>query len=270
MTCCLPGTAIEREFYFDRIDDNSGLLQNSVLSLLQGSDGMIWVGTQAALHQFDGYRFRIFEHDVANPASLPDSAITALAETEDGHLWVGTSANGIARFAPATGRFESRALAPDAIDRSSRQSITALRLDPSRGLWIGSRGGLDLLSAESNGREPIAAAAKDVAVGVVRDLLLDSRGDLWVASSSGLWRVKRDSRQLRRVAATALDDVSSIFEDQAHNVYIGTASGLFRVDGGGGEVSLAWPGEPGARIDAIAEDHAGTLWLAVRGQGLAT
>ncbi|MFZ1724014.1 MAG: EAL domain-containing protein [Dokdonella sp.] len=270
LASCLPGAAIEREFYFDRIDDNSGLLQNSVLSLRQGSDGMIWVGTQAALHQFDGYRFRIFEHDVANPGSLPDSAITALAETADGHLWVGTSANGIARFAPATGSFESHALAPDAINRSSRQSITALRLDPSRGLWIGSRGGLDLLSAESNGREHVETAAQDVAVGVVRDLLLDSRGNLWVASSSGLWRVNRDSRQLQRVAATALDDVSSIFEDQAHDIYIGTASGLFRVDGGGGEVSLAWPGEPGARIDAIAEDHAGTLWLAVRGQGLAT
>ena len=157
LTSCPSSAAIEREFYFDRIDDSSGLLQNSVLSLLQGSDGMIWVGTQAALHQYDGYRFRIFEHDVANPASLPDSAITALAETQDAHLWVGTSASGIARFEPATGRFESYTLALDAGDRSARQSITALRLDPSRGLWIGSRGGLDLLSAESHAREHFAA-----------------------------------------------------------------------------------------------------------------
>ncbi len=268
LTTCISSAAIEREFYFERLDDESGLLQNSVLSLLQSSDGTIWVGTQGALHHFDGYRFHIFEQGADDPAGLPDSAITALAETADRHLWVGSSASGVARFDPTTGRFDSFSLPADAVDRNARETITALRLDPSRGLWIGSRGGLDLLSAESNGRERLATALDGPAVGVVHDLLLASGGDLWVASGSGLWRVGHDTNQIRRVGASTLNDVSSIFEDHANNLYIGTSTGLSRVDPANGEVRLVWPSEHGANINAIVEDNAGKLWLAVSGKGL--
>lgn len=268
MATCLSGLAIEREFYFDRLDDQNGLLQNTVLSLLQGSDGTIWIGTQGALHQFDGYRFRIFEHNADDPDSLPDSAISALAETADGHLWIGSSAGGVSRFDPATGHFASFSLPADAFNRNARETIKALRLDPSRGLWIGSRGGLDLLSAEGNGREHYAPAAEGPAVGAVSDLQLASSGDLWVTSSSGLWRVDHGTSLIHRVGIETLGEVSSVFEDRRHVVYIGTSAGLSRVDPASGETHLEWPSEHGATIDAIVEDKAGKLWLAVSGQGL--
>ena len=268
LATCLYSSAVEREFYFDRLDDQNGLLQNTVLSMLQGSDGAIWIGTQSALHQFDGYRFRIFEHDADDPASLPDSAITALVETADQHLWVGSSAGGVSRFDPATGHFDSFSLPADAFNRNARETITALRLDPSRGLWIGSRGGLDLLSAENNGREHYAPELEDSSVGIVRDLQLASNGDLWVASSTGLWRVDHDSHQIRPIGTHTSAGVSSIFEDARNAIYIGTPAGLSRVDAASGETRLVWPSEPNTSIDAIVEDKDNKLWLAISGQGL--
>jgi ligand-binding sensor domain-containing protein len=57
LASALPLGAVEREFVFDRIDNESGLLQNSIRTLMQSRDGTIWIGTQRGLHQYDGYRF---------------------------------------------------------------------------------------------------------------------------------------------------------------------------------------------------------------------
>ena len=264
----LSVTAVERDFYFDRLDNQSGLLQNSVLSLIQSRDGTIWIGTQAALHQFDGYRFRLFEHDADDTNGLPDSAITALAETLDGRIWVGTSVSGIARLDPSSGRFDSFALAKGAFDRNARESVTALLLDPLRGLWIGSRGGLDLLSSESNGREHFLAADNGADVGVVRDIKLAADGTVWIASSTGLWRIVGDKNRLQKVAAESLHDIYSVFESSDHVLYVGSGEDLWSIDADGKLPRLLWTSEEAAAIVAIVEDHAGKLWLSVDDQGL--
>ncbi len=260
--------AVERNFYFDRLDNESGLLQNTVLSLIQSKDGTIWIGTQAALHQFDGYRFRLFEHSADDRDGLPDSAITALSETLDGRLWVGTSASGIARLDPASGRFDSFALANGAFDRNARESITALLVDPSRGLWIGSRGGLDLLSSESNGREHFLATDNNVDVGIVRDIKLASDGTVWIASSMGLWRIAGGMDRLEKVAGSGLQNVYSVFEGRDHSLYVGSDHGLLRVAPSGGQTKTLWTDGDSTAVISIVQDHAGKLWLSVSDKGL--
>ena len=269
MLCaCLSTAAVEREFYFDRIDNESGLLQNSVFALMQSSDGTVWIGTQGALHQFDGYRFRLFEHDPDNPNSLPDSAITGLAETLDGRIWVGTSASGVSRLSPGNGRFESFALANGAVDRNAREAVTALLLDPARGLWIGSRGGLDLLSSESNGREHYVPAGVSAGIGIVRDLALGDDGSTWIASNIGLWRIRKGKDQLEHVAKDSITDVYSVFESREHTLYLGTARGLLRLNADSGEANLVWSGKQITTVRSVVEDKTGNLWLAVSDQGL--
>ncbi|MCB1575313.1 MAG: hypothetical protein KDI80_15180, partial [Xanthomonadales bacterium] len=63
----LAASAIERDYFFDRLDNERGLLQNSIQALAQTRDGTMWIGTQAGLHQFDGYRFKVYEHDPDDP-----------------------------------------------------------------------------------------------------------------------------------------------------------------------------------------------------------
>ena len=111
---CPALRAVEREYFFDRLDNEDGLLQNSVLAMMQSSDGYMWISTQGALHRFDGYGFKVFEHDGEDSKSVPDSVINALAEDVDKRLWIGTNAGGVGRFDPATDTFESFALAASA------------------------------------------------------------------------------------------------------------------------------------------------------------
>ncbi|MFM8347821.1 MAG: two-component regulator propeller domain-containing protein, partial [Bacteroidota bacterium] len=81
-----------------------GLSQNSVTAIFRDRDGFLWVGTQDGLNRFDGYGFRQYRHDPANPESISDQYITAIGQDRQGNLWVGTR-NGLNLFNPATGNF---------------------------------------------------------------------------------------------------------------------------------------------------------------------
>jgi diguanylate cyclase (GGDEF)-like protein/PAS domain S-box-containing protein len=265
---CLPLAAIERKYYFDRLDNEKGLLQNSVRALIQDHNGYMWIATQGGLHRFDGYRFKLYEHDADDPGSLPDSVIMAFAEDAERRLWIGTTASGVARFDPASGTFEAFGLPEDAVSRNERESVSTLAFDPARGLWIGNRNGLELLELTSGERRRIEAAVPDSASGAIRKLILAADGGLWAAGSTGLWRVARGEETCERIAADVLDDVHSVFESHDHKIYAGSAHGLHRIDPVSGKVELLWRAPERSPVSAIVEDGEGKIWLAMRGEGL--
>ena len=64
-----------------------GLSSNTVLSMLQDRDGLIWIGTTNGLNRFDGCTFKVYKRS----DGLPDNQINALEADNDGRLWIGTS-----------------------------------------------------------------------------------------------------------------------------------------------------------------------------------
>ena len=261
----LAGHAAEREYYFNRLDDSTGLLQNSIRATYQDRTGFLWVGTQGALHQFDGYRFRRHEHDADDSGSLPDSVVQAIAEDGDGRLWIGTYASGVARFDPRSGRFEAFELAADAPARNERNTIDALVHDPARGLWLGTRGGLELFDVAGATRQRIAGT-DDLAI---HSLLLGRDGNLWAATTDGLWRVPRGSDRSERVGSGLVGGVVAIIEGRDHAIYAATATTLSRIDPASGNGTLLWTSTQKAPITTMAEDGDGRFWLGTHGDGLA-
>lgn len=88
----------------DQIGIEQGLSQGFVTSILQDREGFIWVGTQNGLNRYDGYRFRVFEHDAYDTLSLSGNFIKALAEHGD-FLLVGAASHGLNIFHKKTERF---------------------------------------------------------------------------------------------------------------------------------------------------------------------
>ena len=79
-----------------------GLPMNSVMSIVQTSDGYLWVGTGEGLIRFDGVRFVQL-----NPPKMPvvrNYEISNLYEDKSGVLWIGTTGGGIVRY--HKGRYE--------------------------------------------------------------------------------------------------------------------------------------------------------------------
>ena len=85
----------------------------NVFAILQDRQGFLWFGTEDRLNRFDGYSFKVFQHDPSDPASLSHNWIWSLYEDRAGTLWVGTYGGGINRFDAATEGFTRYSLAND-------------------------------------------------------------------------------------------------------------------------------------------------------------
>lgn len=78
-----------------------GLTSLNPTALAQDRDGLLWVGTQSGLYQFDGVRF----HRFGLEEGLPATSVSALMVGGDGSLWVGTTMRGVVRY--HQGEFEA-------------------------------------------------------------------------------------------------------------------------------------------------------------------
>src|SRR5687767_7963164 len=83
------------QFARDSWSTENGLPQNTVHSIIQTSDGYVWIATEEGLARFDGITFTVF--DKRNTEQFTSNDIRALAEDNAGRLWIGT-ADGLLRL----------------------------------------------------------------------------------------------------------------------------------------------------------------------------
>ncbi|HVJ62714.1 MAG TPA: EAL domain-containing protein [Tahibacter sp.] len=264
--------AARRSYYFDNLGSEQGLAQNTAGALYQDRAGFVWIATQSGLHRYDGYRFRIYDHNPDRADSLPDSFVTAISEDDTGHLWIGTNANGVVRLDSAADTVERLRHPDDARKPTARaNSIVALRYESGRGLWVGSREGIDLVEPATGRRHSVFRFEPDgLQARPLRRFVEDPRGPLYAPTSQGLLKIDRASATAQRVRAPGLEHTLSAFVARDGTLYAGTGDGLFRVAADGADAQKLWPLAPTAvaSVHDIAEDPAGRLWLAVRGAGV--
>ena len=80
-------------FIVDSWNNQEGLPQSSVLSVIQTKDGYLWLGTFNGLVRFDGSRFTVF--DANNTPDLDSGRIVCLFEDSRTNLWIGTDTAGV-------------------------------------------------------------------------------------------------------------------------------------------------------------------------------
>jgi len=155
----------------------SGLASPPIISMAQGGDGRLWLGTL-------GVGLFSFADGQATPldAGLPDRKINCLLVINKDELWVGTD-TGVFRW--NGNEFHRINLPPNL---GSVQVLSLLR-DQDSNIWAGTTRGL--LRVNTNGT---SFSAEDAirGHGGINALFEDREGNLWVGGSQGLGRV-RDS-----------------------------------------------------------------------------
>lgn len=95
--------SINANYYFSRVDSESGLSQINVKSILQDSYGFMWFGTRNRLNRFDGISNKVF--DCYDPIlRRRNNNISAIFEDKNKNLWIGTD-KGIYIFDPVYEKF---------------------------------------------------------------------------------------------------------------------------------------------------------------------
>lgn len=113
--------------------DQHGLPQNGVSSILCTRDGYLWLGTIGGAARFDGVRFVVFDNN--NTPEFKSNQILSLAEDRAGSLWLGAVSGGLTRY--TDGRFQLYTKE----DGLSGDFVRSLLADRAGNLWIGTRGG---------------------------------------------------------------------------------------------------------------------------------
>ncbi|SHF41060.1 ligand-binding sensor domain-containing protein [Pedobacter caeni] len=115
-------------YYFKHYQVENGLSHNSVFASVQDDKGFMWFGTKDGLNRFDGYSFKTYRHDPADPASLGNDKIYSLLSDKTAGLWVGTDL-GLYKYNPEKETFS-------AVKETMQIGIRRIHIDKKGNLWL--------------------------------------------------------------------------------------------------------------------------------------
>ncbi|MDT0631383.1 two-component regulator propeller domain-containing protein [Rubrivirga sp. S365] len=237
----------------------------AVRALLSDADGGVWIGTAAGLLRRDAESGRV--RQVA-----ADVAVSALAARGRGGVWVGTLGEGLFAVAGGAGRLAPVGVGPGLF----ASDVTSVWEDADGVVWVGTMGG-GLRRIGPDGAATVYTAALDdpasLASDEVTDLYEDRQGVLWVATYGGLDRFDRArdtaTRLLhddRRLTSLASNTVRAVLPAADGTLYVGAGRTLDRTTDGQTFAHTPVPGTGDrARVTALHQDRAGTVWAGTPG-----
>jgi ligand-binding sensor domain-containing protein/signal transduction histidine kinase len=292
----LAGSLYAQPFPFQQLTTEVGLSHNVSRKIIQDKQGFIWIATQDGLNRYDGYTFRTYSHDPADPRSLSDNDIYALKESREGRLLIGTAKGGLNLYHPDCDCFS--AFLHDPADSTSLSSNFVFDVfeDGQGQIWVGTNRGLDkLVWVEDNGKREASFHHYKAKKGDSQSLIAnganaiaqDQQGRLWLASLQfGLSLLDQDAEnpeaaRFQRFSPTtepqpqqlASGTVNQLYLDSHGDLWIGRCGGLSRIPaaelkkGNPRFVHYDLGSFPGYDpqwfcIRSIREDEAGGLWIA--------
>ncbi len=277
-----------RRIEFRQLTIEDGLSQSTINCIAQDSRGFMWFGTQDGLNRYDGYQFRVYEHDRDDPHSLSANWVQHCYRDPEDNLWFVTDDAVLHRYDPAMDRFQRYPIKIEDPHRQGGLNIRAVYGDSVGRLWIGTYGsGLVQYDPETDRLvyfrddldDPARASEHDNKVYTIYE---DSTGTLWFGTGEGLVRYDPDSQSFVRYAYQSTDGgepldpgslrspyATRIYEDTAGRLWIGTTfGGLHQFNRETGHFT-AYPysaEDPntfsGNTVRALLEDQEGNLWVA--------
>ncbi len=290
------------QYIRDEWGAEQGFPGGPVYAIAQTPDGYLWIGAEKGLVRFDGFRFHLFER--SGSTTFPAGPVLALAVDGDGLLWVRFRGPRLLRY--HDGKFQE--VLSDL--KAAETEVTAMcagkngdilfsgllngTVRYSKGRFVTLASVTELpklvisLAETSDGQ--IWLGTKDAGLYYLRDgrvsaittglpdrkinslLATDSR-EVWLGTDNGV--VRWNGTEFSAAAkSNALDHVQGLvmIRDRDSNVWVGSPSGLTRIDARGvsslaernnrsGGLSSGLSSGP---VTALFEDREGNLWVGTR------
>jgi signal transduction histidine kinase/streptogramin lyase len=242
-----PGRTLTQ--YSHRIwGQEEGLFQPSIYSILQTSDGFLWLGTQDSLIRFDGSHFREIT-DLSDRPVLHGSLVRSLLEDRDGTLWAGSIGNGLALV------YRDGSVKRYNASNGFVANTFCLDTDAQGSVWVCGDQGLYRFSGKNRELIPFANGARTTC---------ESRdGTRWVADLvSGLWRLRDGRReQFPDLHLPPDGGISALTCAADGTLWVGSGVGLLHIEGNHVKAFTSANGLPDNAVSSLVEAQDGGLWI---------
>jgi len=214
---------------FKKLPLKESLPNSTIKRIFQDQRGYIWLGTEAGICRYDGYKLITIKSNIEQPNLLTSGNILCIAEDKKHHVWFGTD-RGV-NILDENNQVIS--LFPKHKVQDLR--INSILCDKNGDMWIGSENGLFVYDyktgkLKSYGRtnDPSSMPGNNV-----NQVFEDKSGIIWVALwSDGLCRFDDKYQTFERLPFIGkTNNPFTVFEDKDGVFWIGTfGDGLFRIE----------------------------------------
>lgn len=229
------------DYRFNMISTQEGLLQSSVLSMVQDHKGFIWMGTKYGISKYDGYKIVSYKNNPADTNSLPANEIIELLVDYKGDILIGTRGAGLFKYHYNESYFEQVKGIPANVD------VTDLYQVESDVLYVGTSVGLfeGILSSSekyyafenkslntvyySSSGELMSPNKRMVSV---VSILKTANNKFLIGTEDGMFTFDIKKKLFAEIDLfdTPNDKITSILKNGKNQVFVGSSEGLVIID----------------------------------------
>ncbi|MEQ8238137.1 MAG: two-component regulator propeller domain-containing protein, partial [Cyclobacteriaceae bacterium] len=225
----IVSTKAQNQFnYFRHISTAEGFSLNSVNSIGQDENGLIWFGTRNGLLRYDGINLKVVRREKYPLEQLGANDIYVISVDSTKGVWIG-SKYGLSLHDDKTDTSKY-------LRRVSRRVFDILRTN-SNDVWLATAQGIELLQTYEDtiivDQFPLGKDLKEK-LGMVLSLHASTRDkSIWAGTNNGIWNLTKQQNgqyETEHFNLSSSDEnyrVNAIIEDHSGNLWVGTDHGLF-------------------------------------------
>ena len=274
--CCqsIVSAAPAQTLRFEHLSVADGLAQESVLAIVQDTDGFMWLGSQTGLSRFDGYKVTVHRNVVGDARTLVNNWVRVLHLDRKGRLWIGTD-GGLDRYDPASQSFIHYTPKEAARRGNGNRHVRAIVDDGKNGLWLGTGDGLQHFDMDTG---VFAAwhhderAPGSLADDKINALALDETGRLWIGTTTGLDSMAAGAKAFtHHRGGVSRGAVYALLADRKGSIWVGGVLGLASRPIDDKRAPRLYGAEEGilpGEITALYRETDGQLWVGSQDNGV--
>ena len=269
----ISGYAQQYKFY----DVDNGLSSSRINSILQDSEGYIWVATEDGLNRFDGSHFVIYRNIPDDSTSLPNNYIKSICEDSKHRFWV-TTMSGLCLYDKVTDRFSRYKILSQDKTKEFTQ-LFYLMVDHQGYVWISVSGnGVICIDADKEEYTYFNTVNSGICSDHINVIYEDRFGNIWLGSGRDGISIYNPNNKTFRTFRNYTENengissnaISSICEDNSGNVWIGTLTGGVNIYSFANQ-SFSIFNRPGSsnkdEIGSLLRDQSNNIWIGTMGNG---
>ena len=268
-------------FRFESLTSDNGLSQNTVLSIFQDSRQFLWLGTYNGLNRYDGYNFKVYKMQKANPKSINGQMFTSIVEDKNGNLWIASYGGGLNKYDRLTDDFTRFTFDKNNFHTIPSDHVNTIFIDSKGRLWIGTDEGLCRYNSDNNfiRYDNILNSRKYVKSEYIISVCGDAAGNIWIGTWNGLIKLNPETNEYKYYFASSMNInsiesnfIGKVYLDKENNLWVGTSEGISKYDKQNDRfIRYDNPYTKDSKdktIKDILEDSQGNLWIATYFNGL--